>query len=327
MPTGDVISYKHGSLLSVTTNGLTWKMFSSFSSYVWGSHEGVQEQANNGEVLYDDSKVTEDDWVLVEEIKHGSGSQEEGRVSSLQTLFEENEPQYSETTKETVSGQGSSSMNDNTDLSDKSSLGILIPTKQSDASDKSSLEILFVEAHQSSESENKDISDISMKTDETDFDAKTSLQFLFDEPLHTESTKAGNNSASLFTLQPLPDPPIILAPNTGQSRHPYNRSYSADCYRGDPEVVIEPTMLRRRHVTRLSKRSGDSTGLVGNVVLQKRTKQPSLEGTSGVGRGEETRGRTRRANSVACGQNDNTHGRRKKRTGDKCSGKGGRRNC
>lgn len=300
-------------------------MFSSFSSYVWGSPEGVQEEANN-EVLFDDSKVTEDDWVLVEEIKNGSGSQGDGRVSSLQTLFEENEPQFSETTKETIPGQGSSSENENTDLSDKSSLGILIAEKQSDASDKSSLEILFAEA-QPSEGEDKDISDISMKTDETDFDVKTSLQFLFDESLHNESTKARNNSASLFTLKPPPDPPIVLAPNTGQSRHLYNRSYSADYYRGDPEVVIEPTVLRRRHVTRLSKRSGDSTALVGQVVLQKRTKQPGPEGTSGVGRGEETRRRTKRANSVACGQNENTHGRRRKRTAEKFSGKGGRRNC
>ena len=301
-------------------------MFSSFSSYVWGSPEGVQQEANNGEVFYDDSKVTEDDWVLIEEITQASGSQQDGRIYSLQTLFEENEPPFSGTTKETVPGQGSSSENDNTDLSDKSSLGILIPTKQSDASDKSSLEILFAEAH-SSENEDKDISDISMKTDETDFDTKTSLQFLFDESLPNESANAANNSASLFTLKPLPDAPIVLAPNTGQSRHLYNRSYSADYYRGDPEVVIEPTMLRRRHVTRLSKRSGDSTALVGNVTLQKRIKQPGLEGTSGVGRGEETRRRTRRANSVACGQNDNTHGRRRKRTADKLSGKGGRRNC
>ena len=293
---------------------------------MWGSPEGVQEEANNREVLFDDSKVTEDDWVLIEEIKNGSVSQDDGRVSSLQTLFEENEPQFSETTKETIPGQGSSSENENTDLSDRSSLGILIAEKQSDASDKSSLEILFAEA-QPSEGEDKDISDISMKTDETDFDAKTSLQFLFDESLHNESTNTGNNSASLFTLKPLPDPPIVLAPNTGQSRHFYNRSYSADYYRGDPEVVIEPTVLRRRHVTRLSKRSGDSTALVGQVVLQKRTKQPGPEGASGVGRGEETRRRTRRANSVACGQNDNTHSRRRKRTADKFSGKGGRRNC
>lgn len=302
-------------------------MFSSFSSYVWGSPEEVQEETNNVGVSYDDSKVTEDDWVLVEEIRNDSGSRQDGRVSSLQTLFEENEPQYPKTTKETVPGQGSSSENDNTDLSNKSSLGILIPTKQSDASNKSSLEILFAEAHQSSESENKEISDISMKTEETDFDAKASLQFLFDESLENDSTNTGNNSASLFTLQPLPDPPIVLAPNTGQSRHLYNRSYSADNYRVDPEVVTEPTVLRRRHVTRLSKRSGDSTGLIGDVVLQKKTKHPGPEGTSGVGRGEETRSRTRRANSVACGQNDNTHGRRKKRTADKSSGKGGRRNC
>lgn len=303
-------------------------MFSSFSSYVWGSPEGVQQGVNNGEVLYDDSTVTEDDWVLVEEIKHGSRSQQDGRVSSLQTLFEENKPSFSETTKETILGQGNSSENDNTDLSDKSSLGILIPTKQSDASDKSSLEILFAEAHdQTSESENKDISDISMKTDETDFDTKTSLQFLFDESLHNESTNAGDNAASLVTLKPLPDPPIVLAPNTGQSRHLYNRSYSADYHPGDPQVVIEPTVLRRRHVTRLSKRSGDSTALVGNVVLQKKSKQPGPEGSSGVGRGEETRSRTRRANSVAYGQNENTHGRRRKRTADKFSGKGGRRNC
>lgn len=301
-------------------------MFSSFSSYVWGSPEGVQQGVNNGEVLYDDSKVTEDDWVLVEEIKHGSGSRQDGRVSSLQTLLEENKPSFGETTKETILGQENSSEDDNTDLSDKTSLGILIPTKQSDASDKSSLEILFADA-QSSEHDDKDISDISMKTDETDFDAKTSLQFLFDEPLHNESTNPGNNSASQFTLKPLPYPPIVSAPNTGQSRHLSNRSYSADCYRGNPEVVIEPTVLRRRHVTRLSKRSGDSTALVGNVVLQKKSKQPSLEGSSGVGRGEETRSRTRRANSVACGQNENTHGRRRKRTADKFSGKGGRRNC
>jgi len=206
-------------------------------------------------------------------------------------LSRQNEPPFSDTTKETVPRQGSSSEleNDNPDLSDKSSLGILIPTKQSNAcSDKSSLEILFAEA-QSSENEDKYISDISMKTDETDFDAKTSLQFLFDESLRNESTNAGSNFAWLFTIQPLPDIPIVLAPNTGQSRHLYNRSYSADYYRGDPEVVIEPKVLRRRHMTRISKRSGDSTALVGNVVMQKRMKQPGPDGTSGVERGEERR--------------------------------------
>ena len=311
--------------MSVTTNELTWKMFSSFSSFVWGSAEGVQQGVNNGEVLYDDSRVTEDDWVLVEEIKHGSGSRQDEQVSSLQALLEENKPSFSETTTETILRQGNSS-EDDTDLTDKASLGILIPTKQSNASDKSSLEILFADA-QSAGHEDKDISDISMKTDETDFDGKSSLQFLFDESLHNESTSAGNNSASLLTLKPLPYPPIVSAPNTGQSRNPCNRSYSADCYRRNPEVVIEPTVLRRRHVTRLSKRSGDSTALVGNVVLQKKSKQPSLEGSSGVGRGEETRSRTRRANSVTCGQIENTHGRRRKRTADKFSGKGGRRNC
>lgn len=300
-------------------------MFSSFSSYVWGSPEGVQGP-NNEEVLFDDSKVTEDDWVLVEEVKNNSGSQEDGRATSLQTLFEENEPQFTESAKEKVSEPECSSENDNTDLSDKSSLGILFVDKQSDASDKSSLEILFADA-QPSEGGTQDNSDISMKTDETDFGEKTSLQFLFDESLHNQST--GNNSTSQFTLKPLkPDPPIILAPNGGQSRHFYNRSYSADYYRGDPEVAIEPTVLRRRHVSRIPKRSGDSaTALVGHVVLQKRAKQPGPEGTSGVGRGEETRRRTRRANSVACTQSDNTHGRRRKRTADKFSGKGGRRNC
>ena len=293
---------------------------------MWGSPEGVQETSNEA-VLFDDSKVTEDDWVLVEEIRNDSGSQEHGRVSSLQTLIEENEPQFNESEKDEVPEPEGSSENDTTDLSDKSSLGILLVDKQSDASDKSSLEILFAEV-QPSEGETQDNSDISMKTDETDFGEKTSLQFLFDESLHNHSTIAGKNSASQFTLKPLPDPPIVLAPNTGQSRPFYNRSYSADYYRGVSEVAIEPTVLRRRHVSRNQKRTGDSaTALVGQVALQKKAKQPGPEGTSGVGRGEETRRRTRRANSVACAQCDNTHGRRRKRTADKYSGKGGRRNC
>lgn len=296
-------------------------MFPSFSSYIWGSSEGNQE-----EVLFDDSKVIEDDWVLVEEIKNDSGSQESTRVPSLQTLCERNEPQFSETVKEKATEQGCSSGNENTDLNEKSSLGFLFAEKQSDASDKSSLEIIFAEV-QPNEAESKENSDCSMKTDETDFGEKSSLQFLFDESSHNEIARGGNSSTSQFTLKPLPDPPIVLVPNTGQSRHFYNRSYSADYYRGDPDVVIEPTVLRRRHVTRLSKRSGDSaSAMVGPVVLQKRTKLPP-EGTSGVGRGEETRKRTRRANSVACAQSDNTHGRRRKRTADNHSGKGGRRNC
>ena len=167
-----------------------------------------------------------------------------------------------------------------------------------------------------------------MKTDESDFGEKTSLQFPLDESLHKERVDAENNSASQFTLKPLPDTPTFLAPNTGQSRNINTRSYSADYYRADPGVTIEPTVLRQRHVTRSSKRSGDSaTALVGQVVLQKRTKQPGPGGTSGVGRGEETRGRTRRANCVACVQCDNPHGRRRKRTAEKFSGKGGRRNC
>lgn len=294
---------------------------------MWGSTEGVQEH-NNQEVLFDDSKVIEDDWVLVEEIKNNSDLQEEGPTTSLQTLFEENEPpQFSESVKDTVPGPDSSSENDKTDLSDKSSLGTLFAEKQSDASDKSSLEILFAKV-QPSEGEKQDNSDISMKTDESDFDEKTSLQFLLDESLHNDSVDSENNPASQFTLKPLPDTSTVLAPNTGQSHNVNNRSYSADYFRGDPGVTIEPTVLRRRHVTRSSKRSGDSaTALVSQVVLQKRTKQPGPEGTSGVGRGEETRRRTRRANSVACVQCDNTHGRRRKRTAEKFSGKGGRRNC
>ena len=123
-------------------------MFSSFSSYVWGSPEGVQQEANSGEVLY------EDDWMLVEEIKLGSGSKQDRRVSSLQTFFEENKPSFGETTKETIPRQGNSSENEDTGLGEKYSLGILIPIKQSDGSDKSSLEILFADAH-SSENEKK----------------------------------------------------------------------------------------------------------------------------------------------------------------------------
>ena len=290
---------------------------------MWGSSEGNQDEANN-EQVFDDSRVIEDDWVLVEEIKIDSGSQEDGRASSLQTLFEENEPQFSESSTEKAPEQHCSPEDRNTDLDDKSSLDILFAEKQSDSSDKSSLEILFAEVQPgSNEGETQDNSDCSMKTDDTDLGEKCSLQFLLDESLHNESTSAGsNNSTSHFTLKPLPDLPIVLARNTSQSRHLYNRSYSADYCREAPEAFMEPTVLRRRHVTRTSKRSGDSA-MVGQVVLQKRTKQ----GASGVGQGEETRARTRRANSVACGQSDNTHGRRRKRTADKFSGKGGRRNC
>lgn len=333
-------------------------MFSSLSNLVWGAPEEQAAQNNTGEVSFDDSKVIEDDWVLVEEITNESRQEQDGsscaqedeRVPSLQALFEENKPEFSGSTKESDPGPGSSSENENSDsLNDnaKKSLEDLLAAKQSDTTDKSSLEILFA-AVQPNDSENKDDSDCSMKTDETDFGEKSSLQFLFDESLNKEGTSAGNNSSSVFTLKPLPDPPVILAPNTGsrpeftpqplpdlpgilapntdQSRHLYNKSCSADYYREQPETV-EPTVLRRRHVTRASKRSGEgAAAMEGHVVLQKRNKQPS-EGTSGVGRGEETRRRTRRANSVACGQLDNTHGKRRKRTAEKFSGKGGRRNC
>ena len=307
-------------------------MFSSLSNLVWGSPEEQPERTDNGEVSFDDSKIIEDDWVLVEEITNDddyreqddSSSQEDERASSLQTLFEESKPEFSGSVKESPPGGEISLEKETSDLNDKTSLGNLFAEKQSDTVDKSSLEVLFAEV-QPKDSENKDDSDCSMKTDETDFGEKSSLQFLFDESLHKETSNAGNNPTSVFTLKPLPEPPVILAPNPGQSRLSY-KSYSADYYRELPEIV-EPTVLRKRHVTRASKRSGEgAAAMVGQVVLQKKTKQPS-EGTSGVGRGQETRGRTRRANSVACGQIDNTHGKRRKRTADKYSGKGGRRNC
>ena len=305
-------------------------MFSSLSNLVWGSPEEQPERTNN-EVSFDDSKIIEDDWVLVEEITNDdnyreqddSSSQEDERASSLQTLFEESKPEFSGSIKESSPGGEISSEKETSDLNDKPSLGNLFAEKQSDTVDKSSLEVLFAQVP--TDGENKDDSDCSMKTDETDFGEKSSLQFLFDESLHKETGNAGNNSTSVFTLKPLPEPPVILAPNAGQSRLSY-KSYSADYYRELPEIV-EPTVLRKRHVTRASKRSGEAAAaMVGQVVLQKKTKQPS-EGTSGEGRGQETRGRTRRANSVACGQIDNTHGKRRKRTSDKYNGKGGRRNC
>jgi len=308
-------------------------MFSSLSNLVWGSSEEHPEELNSHEVSFDDSKVIEDGWVLVEEIRNdrhreqdGSNSQEDEQSSSLQILFEENKPEFSGSTKkETSTVLDNLPDNENSDSSGQQSIENLFAEKQSDTSDKSSLEILFAEV-QPNDGEKKDDSDCSMKTEETDLGEQTSLQFLFDESLYKESTSAENNSTSVFTLKPLPDPPVVLAQNTGESRVLYNKSYSADYYREQPEIV-EPTVLRRRHVTRASKRSGEGTAdTVGQVSLQKRTKQPS-EGTSGLGRGEESRRRTRRANSVACGQIDITHGRRRKRTAERFSGKGGRRNC
>ena len=307
-------------------------MFSSFSNLVWGASEEQPGQTTNGQVSFDDSKVIEDDWVLVEEITNrnqrqqdGSTSQGDERASSLQTLFEENKPESSGPVKEPSSSGEISPDNENLVSNDKNSVGNLSTEKQSDSADKSSLEILFADVRPD-DTGNKDDSDCSMKTDETDFGEKSSLQFLFDESLSKETKTAGNDSTSVFTLKPLADPPAILPPNdAGQPRLLY-KSYSADCYREQPEIT-EPTVLRRRHLTRASKRSGEgAAAFVGNVVIQKRPKQPS-EGTSGVGRGQETRGRTRRANSVACGQVDNTHGKRRKRTSERFSGKGGRRNC
>lgn len=302
-------------------------MFSSFSSLVWGSSEENPEGVNSDQV-FDDSKVIEDDWVLIEEIpNHGEFAQEGRRVPSLQTLPEAKESQFSDNAKDTSAAPGCSSRTENTYLNEKTSHGFLFAEKQSNASDKSSLEILFAEV-QPNKTESKDISDCSMKTDETDFGEKSSLQFLFDESFHNDIATGGQSAASQFFIKPTLDPPIIQVPNTGQSRQQFtHRSYSADFYRGNPDVVVEPTVLRRRHSTRLSKRSGDSaSAMVGPVVVQKKTKLPS-EGTSGAGRGDDTRKRTRRANSVACVQSDNTHGRRRKRTAEKCSGKGGRRNC
>ena len=305
-------------------------MFSSLSNLVWGAGEELPDETNNEQVSFDDSKIIEDDWVLVEEISNdrrqeeGSSLQDE-RASSLQALFEENkpEPDVSGSRNEKDSSQDRSSQNENSD-SNVASLGNLCADKPSDDSEKSSLEILFAQG-QPNEGEKKDDSDCSMKTDESEFGQKSSLQFLFEESLHEQGSSAGHNSTSVFTLKPLPDPPIVLAPNAGQSSGLY-KSYSADCYRLQPET-FEPTVLRRRHVSRASKRSGEgASAMVGHVVLQKKTKQPS-EGTSGVGRGEETRRRTRRANSVASGQNESTHGKRRKKTADKSSGKGGRRNC
>ena len=306
-------------------------MFSSLSNLVWGSPEEQPERFDNEEVSFDDSKIIEDDWVLVEEISNDnyreqddSSSQEDERASSLQTLFEENKAEFSGSEEESLPGGEISSEKETSDLNEKPSVGNLFTEKLSDTVDKSSLEILFAEV-QPKDGENKDDSDCSMKTDETDFGEKSSLQFLFDESLHKEKYNAESKPTSVFTLKPLPEPPVILAPNAGQSRF-LHKSYSADCYRELPEIV-EPTLLRKRHVTRASKRSGEAAAaMVGQVVLQKKTKQPS-EGTSGVGRRQETRGRTRRANSVACGQVDNSHGKRRKRTADKYSGKGGRRNC
>lgn len=313
----------NGKEINSKRNQFRKKMFSSFSNLVWGAPEEQPGQTNNGQVSFDDSKVIEDDWVLIEEITNhnqrqqdGSNSQGDERASSLQTLLEENKP--------SSSGEISPE-NENLVSNDKNSVGNLRAEKQSDSDDKSSLEILFAEV-QPNDTENKDDSDCSMKTDETDVGEKSSLQFLFDESLSKETKSAGNDSTSVFTLKPLVDPPAILPPNdAGQPRMLY-KSYSADCYREQPEIT-EPTVLRRRHLTRASKRSGESaTAFEGNVVIQKRTKQPS-EGTSGVGRGQETRGRTRRANSVACGQVDNNHSKRRKRTSERFSGKGGRRNC
>lgn len=293
---------------------------------MWGAGEELPEETNNEQVSFDDSKIIEDDWVLVEEISNdrrqeeGSSLQDE-RASSLQALFEENkpEPDVSGSRNEKDSSQDRSSQNKNSD-SNVPSLGNLFADKPSDDSEKSSLEILFAQG-QPNEGEKKDDSDCSMKTDESEFGQKSSLQFLFEESLHEQGSGVGHNSTSVFTLKPLPDPPIVLATNAGQSSGLY-KSYSADCYRLQPET-FEPTVLRRRHVSRASKRSGEgASAMVGHVVLQKKTKQPS-EGTSGVVRGEETR----RANSVASGQNESTHGKRRKRTADKSSGKGGRRNC
>lgn len=76
-------------------------MFSSFSSLVWGSSEGNPEGVNSDQV-FDDSKVIEDDWVLIEEIpNHGEFAQEGRRVPSLQTLPEAKESQFSDNAKDT----------------------------------------------------------------------------------------------------------------------------------------------------------------------------------------------------------------------------------
>lgn len=303
-------------------------MFSSLSSLVWGSSEGNQERVNSDQVLFDDSKVTEDDWVLIEEIRnHGESAHEDRRVPSLQTLPEAKELQLSDSVEDNSAALGCSSRTDNTDLNATTSHGFLFTEKQSNISNKSSLEILFAEV-QPNETESKEISDCSMKTDETDVGEKSSLQFLFDESFHGDTATGGQSAASQFFIKPMPDPPIIQVPSTSQPQRQFNhRSYSADYFRGNPDVVVEPTVLRRRHVSRLSKRSGDSaSAMVGPVVVQKKTKLPP-EGTSSVVHGDDTRKRTKRANSVACVQSNNTHGRRRKRTADKCSGKGGRRNC
>lgn len=304
-------------------------MFSSLTSLVWGGTEEQTQPINNVAISLDDTTVTEDDWVFVEETarenyrqRHGNSSQEDEKASSLHSLFEKNKPEFSASITEETSRGEISLKNEHSDSIDNESVENLLAEKASDNSDKSSLEILFAEV-QPTENEPKEDSDYSMKTDEANFSEKSSLQFLFDESLHKETSS--NNSTSVFTLKPQVDPSVVLAPNSEQSR-PLKKSYSADNYR-EPTELAEPTVLRRRHVTRASKRSGEcATIVVGNSTLEKRNKQPS-QGTSGMGRGQETKGRTRRANSVSSGQNDNNHGKRRKRTAEKLSGKGGRRNC
>lgn len=306
-------------------------MFSSLTSLVWGGTEEQAQPTNNVAILLDDSTVTEDDWVLVEETarenyrqRHGSSSQEDEKASSLHALFEKNKPEFSASIKEETSRGEISLKNEPPDSIDNASVENFLAGKASDHSDKSSLEILFAEV-QPTENEPKEDSDYSMKTDENNFSEKSSLQFLFDESLHKETCNSGNNSASVFIPKTQVDPSVVLVPNSEQSP-PLKKSHSADNYR-KPTELAEPTVLRRRHVTRASKRSGEcSTIVVGNSSLEKKNKQPS-QGTSGVGRGQETKGRTRRANSVSSGQNDNNHGKRRKRTAEKLSGKGGRRNC
>lgn len=306
-------------------------MFSSLTSLVWGGTEEQTQPINNVTISLDDTTVTEDDWVFVEETarenyrqRHGNSSQEDEKASSLHALFEKNKPEFSASINEETSRGEISLKTEPPDSIDHESVENFLAEKASDSSDKSSLEILFAEV-QPTENEPKEDSDYSMKTDETNFSEKSSLQFLFDESLHKETSNSGNNSTSAFSLKPQVDPSVILAPNSEQSR-PLKKSYSADNYR-EPAELAEPTLLRRRHVTRASKRSGECATIVaGNSSLEKRNKQPS-QGTSGVGRGQETKGRTRRANSVSSGQSDNNHGKRRKRTAEKLSAKGGRRNC
>ena len=292
-------------------------MFSSLSSFLWSSSEKPAEEAKDDGALLD-SREIEDDWVLVEEIKggispHGSTlkqgkrSENEAGGSVLPTLSEVYEP----------GGSG------NRQHVGTLPTGAGPPTKnERSLKDKSSSDIIFTEA--------KDDSDCSMKTDNgSDLSEKNSFQRLFGQTRTDEDGGDGNGgSSSQYVL--VSDPLVNLAKNRHRKKQRvYNRSYSADCYRDTSGNmnIIEPTVLRRRHVTKSSKRSGEAAAImeVGQGANQKRIRHPT-EGTSGVGWGDETRKRTRRANSVASIQTD-SHGRKKKRTPDKFRGRGGQRNC